>query len=121
MPTMPPRAPGGVAQVAPPALIPNGPGSRPSEPIEVCLAKGAQERLAQLHCANGSVPTIARRRNVGPRSDPPDSLSLATWDRMGDPQRALISGEVDYHIIDLFEVDCAGVAASVYVDAYHCS
>jgi hypothetical protein len=35
--------------------------------------------------------------------------------------RHLAPGEVDFHIVDVYEVICGGKPVEVYLDMYHCS
>lgn len=117
----PPMVPPPSREAPPPRpLTPDGPGSSLLQPAEVCLPQGAMARVAQLACENGAAPTLLGRRNAGPRNDPPDNLPAEVWERMGDPEQPLEAGELDYHVIDRFELECDGDARSYYIDVYHC-
>jgi hypothetical protein len=120
MPLMPPSVMPPPTAPPPPPLILSGSGSSALEPAEVCRPEGANARLAQLTCEGGAVPTVQRRRNAGPRNDPPDDLPADIWERMRDPNEPLETDEVDYHVVDRFELDCDGELRAYYVDVYHC-
>lgn len=89
--------------------------------IEVCQPAGERAYLSRLRCADGQAPRFERSGNVGPRHDikpgTPDSVLL---DQM-DMHRPLPPGEVDYHVIDLYEVVCSDQTHEIYMDMYHCT
>jgi hypothetical protein len=105
----------------PPAAIAapvDGFGLSKEVPVHVCLPDGEQLYLASLQCPDGSPPSFARAGNVGPRNAIPDDQMMA----MIDPYYVLPEGQVDGHIIDLYEVLCAdGSRVDVYMDMYHCT
>lgn len=92
-----------------------------TQAAEVCTPAGERAFLTGLRCADGSPPTFKRVGSVGHRNDPPESMSEEARFAQMDPDRALPEGEVDVHIVDLYEVTCAGQPpVSVYLDMYHC-
>ena len=103
---------------------PSGLGLGKTTPIEVCSAKGEQEYLARLRCADGSRPEVGHRSSVGLR-DPFDSkpaqLDEGSFKRSMDPNRKLEAGERDPHIVDAFPLSCGGTKLTVYLDMYHCA
>ena len=85
--------------------------------VNVCEPNGERMYLAALRCPDGSTPQANRVGNVGARNPGSSGNNPA----MLDPNTVLPPGTVDEHIIDEYEVTCAGAAsAKVYFDMYHC-
>jgi hypothetical protein len=106
--------------LAPPAMADEaGWGLRQDNPVAVCEPAGQRAWLQQLRCADGSELSWQRSGSVGPRVELPTDLPMAELDKImsGEP---LADGEVDYHVIDAYQVDCGGKARTLYLDMYHC-
>jgi hypothetical protein len=91
--------------------------------IEVCDPEGEDEYLSRLMCPAGNHPSFERTGSFGTRN-PATNLSEAESAKMLDANlsgRDLEPGEIDYHIIDGFEVKCGESKTTVYLDMYHCS
>jgi hypothetical protein len=92
-------------------------------PVEVCKPAGEREYLSRLSCESGNKPTFKRVRSVGSRNefpkDLPDAKARTLLDRVLSGAK-LEPGEVDYHVIDEYEVMCGDKKATLYMDMYHC-
>lgn len=91
--------------------------------IEVCMPTGQRAYLARLVCASGEPPSYKRvgsfgNRNAFPKNLPPGE-ERALFERVmrGEPMKP---GEVDYHVVDGYELACGETRRIVYLDMYHC-
>ena len=85
--------------------------------IKVCDPGGERDYLSKLRCPGGGTPQFNRVGNVGPRNPGPGT-NMAL---MINSKVVLPAGVIDEHIIDEYEVTCAGgVKTKVYMDMYHC-
>ncbi len=100
--------------------LPKGFGLSPAEAIEVCNPDGQHEYLARLRCRDGRRPSFERAGNVGSRNptDTEDAGKRALEQMMN--RKPLEPGEVDYHYVDRYEVECREGTFNVYLDMYHC-
>jgi hypothetical protein len=87
--------------------------------IEVCRPDGEHAYLARLVCPTGEAATFDRRGSFGPRNELPadQPLSEQVANARRDP---LPPGEVDYHVVDGYEVTCGASKRLIYLDMYHC-
>ena len=74
-------------------------------------------------CPSGDRPSFQREGSVGPRNSI-DNLTEAQAEAqlaksLGGAE--LEPGEIDYHVIDGYEVSCKDSKTTVYLDMYHCS
>ena len=100
-------------------------GSRPGFAVskasaaEVCLPEGELEYLKSLRCPSGDAPRFHRIGSVGSRNpaQADDPRLLQQMDISG----VLPPGDPDLHIVDAYEVRCAGKTFTVYLDMYHCA
>jgi hypothetical protein len=103
--------------IAPPANP--GYGESKTAAIEVCQPDGQRAYLARLVCPDGRIARFERLGGYGPRhelpADQPLSEQIASSRR--DP---LEPGEVDYHVVDGYELACGVTKRIVYLDMYHC-
>ncbi len=91
--------------------------------VEVCRPAGERAYLSRLICPDGSRPTFERAGSVGERNAFPANLSQAEFDEIAVALmtgRELKPGEVDYHTIDLYQVQCDEEGTAIYLDMYHC-
>jgi hypothetical protein len=98
-------------------------GDSKATAIEVCRPAGQRAYLAQLVCPDGSRPSYRRSGNVGPRMDPPASMTEAQNAAVLAAMlafRAPAPGERDHHIVDAYELSCGAVRRTLYLDMYHC-
>lgn len=110
--------------VAPDAALPAEYGLSAKHAIEVCEPEGQRLYLARLICPDSTHPTFERAGNVGMRNEPPAHASEAQEEQwMADmfKPRELAPGEVDYHIVDRYEVACGKDRTELYLDMYHCA
>jgi len=114
---------GPVAPLAP------APGSTKASAIEVCMPPGERAYLSRLRCPDGSPPTYRRSGNVGPRHEVPEqgaqesdeAYHQRVWASAPTLQGAPLGpGQLDLHIIDVYQLSCGQAHASVYLDMYHC-
>jgi hypothetical protein len=107
----------------PAAPPPAEPGTSKESPLEVCMPEGEYGYLERLTCPDGTQPRIARGGSAGPRNKmpekPSEEFTAARFREMlsGTP---LKPGEVDYHIVDAFNVVCGTQQFVLYLDMYHC-
>lgn len=99
---------------------PEGPGLSKATAVEVCEPQGEREYLSRLRCADGNPPAFERLGSVGSRNptETPEAEELATEQVIRG--RPVGPDEIDYHVIDLYEVVCAEGRYSVFLDMYHC-
>jgi hypothetical protein len=92
-------------------------------PVEVCKPAGQRDYLAGLVCTSGGPPSFKRVKSVGPRVDYPKDLPAAKTgeflDRMISGAK-LRPGEVDYHVVDEYELICGEKKFAIFLDMYHC-
>ena len=87
--------------------------------IEVCKPDGERAYLARLVCPTGEAATFDRAGTFGPRNDLPADLPLS--EQIASARRdPLQPGEVDYHVVDGYEVSCGASKRLIYLDMYHC-
>jgi len=98
--------------------VPEGWGTTKEQAIEVCLPEGERYFIADLRCADGSVPTYARTGSVGSRNPMPADMGF-DMSQM-DPTVPVPEGQPDTHTIDLYAVQCPDGAHELYFDMYHC-
>lgn len=114
-----------------------GPGTSKETAIETCLPKGSYEYLSRLRCPGDDGPAMFRRRaSVGSRLEPPPGSPEAERRdrqlqpgesapkelmRWLDPTRRIEPGEIDQHIVDVYEVVCTDGRYRVFIDMYHCA
>lgn len=81
---------------------------------------GEREYLSRLRCADGSVPAFERLGSVGSRNpvETPEQEEAAMDQVIGG--KPIGPDEVDYHVIDLYELVCPDGQFSVFLDMYHC-
>lgn len=88
--------------------------------VEVCQPEGERKYLQRLRCPGGSAPASTRRGSGGsrtaPKSDADQQKMLEQMFREGP----LAAGEPDFHVIDLYEVQCGDSVTQVIMDMYHC-
>lgn len=96
-----------------------GYGEHRGAAIEVCKPDGERAYLARLVCLTGEAATFDRLGTYGPRNDLPadQPLSEQVASARRDP---LLPGEVDYHVVDGYEVTCGAAKRLIYLDMYHC-
>ena len=108
------------AGFVPPAMADDGSwGLQQGNPVPVCKPPGQHAWLQQLRCADGSALSWRRSGSVGTREPLPPGSPLPTPEKYasGEP---LAEGEVDYHMVDRYQVDCGGKVQQLYLDMYHC-
>lgn len=93
-------------------------GTTKETAIEVCLPSGEHYFLQDLRCPGGKAPEYNRSGNVGSRNPMPQDMEFNMG--MMDPTRQMKPGEVDYHIIDRYEVKCPEKTYVLFFDMYHC-
>jgi hypothetical protein len=105
------------SDIAPPANP--GFGESMTAAVEVCQPDGERAYLARLVCEDGKVARFNRLGSYGPRHALPADRSASEQIAvsMRDP---LAPGDVDYHVVDGYEVSCATSRRIVYLDMYHC-
>ena len=112
----------GCAATAPaPSAVPAGESKQSA--IEVCMPSGERQYLSMLVCAAGQRPTFHRTGSVGERNPLPAGLTDKQFSALLDRSlrgAPLEPGEVDVHVIDLFELNCGEVKRQVFMDMYHC-
>lgn len=96
-------------------------GRSKEEAINVCQPAGQRSYLMRLRCADGKPPRFGRRGNVGMRNEPKGDLSDEDRLRQMDWSRPLGPGEVDYHVVDVYEVECTDTTHEIFMDMYHCA
>jgi hypothetical protein len=96
-------------------------GRSKEEAINVCRAAGQRSYLMRLRCDDGKPPRFGRRGNVGKRNEPKEDLSDEDRRRQRDWSRPLDPGEVDHHVVDVYEVKCADTTHEIFMDMYHCA
>jgi hypothetical protein len=105
----------------------SGPGMSAATAIEVCRPAGERTYLERLICADGALPAIGRRVNVGNRAPVPASEQRTMTpeeiklrlDRLFE-MKAPPPGEPDTHIVDRYELICGSTMHFVHLDMYHC-
>jgi hypothetical protein len=100
------------------AKIPEGWGTTKEDAIEVCLPSGEHYFLQDLRCPDGEAPEYQRSGSVGSRNKMPEDMQF-NMDMM-DPTHRLKPGEIDYHIVDRYEVKCKKKTHVLFFDMYHC-
>jgi hypothetical protein len=77
--------------------------------------------LSRLRCPDGQPPRFGRRGNVGARN--PRNADDTDEDviRQLNMSRRLEPGEVDHHVIDVYEVECSDQRHEIFMDMYHCA
>jgi hypothetical protein len=96
-----------------------GYGESKSAAMEVCQPDGERAYLARLVCSTGLPPAFNRLGGYGPRNALPNDQSLS--EQISSAHRdPLKPGEVDYHVVDGYEVACGGSKRLLYLDMYHC-
>ena len=100
------------------AKVPEGWGATKEKAIEVCLPSGEHYFLQDLRCPGGKAPEYNRSGNVGSRNPMPEDMEFNM--KMMDPTYKLKPGEIDYHIIDRYEVKCPKKTHVLFFDMYHC-
>jgi hypothetical protein len=112
----------------PPA--PPGLGETKETAVEVCKPLGQQAYLNRLICSDGTNSTylrIARADGVtklGTRIELPVNLTSVDHNVMIQKSHSyepLKNGELDYHIVDAYEVICGSAKRVIYMDMYHCN
>ena len=98
--------------------VPDGWGATKEKAIEVCLPSGEHYFLQDLLCPDGKAPKFNRSGNVGSRNPMPEDMEFNM--SMMDPTHRMKPGEVDYHIIDRYEVKCSKKTHTLFFDMYHC-
>ncbi len=96
-------------------------GSTREEAVEVCGVAQEYAMLRLLRCRDHTVPAVRRHGNVGERTPllPTEPLPPVEVMMSGAP---LPPGARDHHVVDVFEIRCAGEAPQrVYTDLYHCA
>lgn len=84
--------------------------------IEVCMPRGQRAFLDDLRCTDGSAPAYRRHGSLGSRNPRPPGAPFS-FPSFSVP---LKPGEVDTHIVDLYEVRCPDKTFQLYFDMYHC-
>jgi hypothetical protein len=98
-------------------------GESKQMPIEVCMPAGQRAYLSRLVCPGGDPPSYKRVGSFGNRNDVPKKLppneEQALLERVmrGAPLQA---GEVDYHVVDGYELSCGETRRILFLDMYHC-
>ena len=87
--------------------------------LEVCKPPGEHAYLKRLRCTDGSTPTYSRRGSVGTRHPATEGDEERMLAQM-DAQHSLSPGEIDLHILDLYDVVCPEKVYSLFLDMYHC-
>lgn len=86
----------------------------------MCLTPGEKAFFDQWRCpGSGAKPLLTRLGSVGMRNEPVDPNDPRILLQM-DPERPLGPGEPDFHIVDAFQLRCADLTYTVFVDMYHC-
>ncbi|MCK6592912.1 MAG: hypothetical protein L6Q76_35610, partial [Polyangiaceae bacterium] len=111
-----PRPPPPAKDAAAPML-----GRTKEEAINVCQPMGQRAYLSRLRCPDGQPPRFGRRGNVGARNERKGSVTDEDLIRQMDMSRILGPGEIDYHVIDLYEVQCSDTTHEIFMDMYHCA
>ena len=94
-------------------------GESKAAAVEVCQPAGEQAYLARLVCPDGKIVRFDRLGGYGPRNVLPADLPLS--EQLASARRdPLKPGDVDYHVIDGYELTCADTRRIVYLDMYHC-
>jgi len=97
---------------------PRGWGETKKDAIEVCLPSGQHSFLADLQCPDGKAPRYHRVGSVGSRNPMPEEMDFKP--SLMDPTYRLKKGEVDYHVVDKYEVACSEKTHTLFFDMYHC-
>jgi hypothetical protein len=108
---------------APKVAATDGYGVTKQDAVEVCKPRGEHEYLARLVCPDSEHPKFDRTGNFGERTPLPDDLSEDDSNRLVEGMmgyKALQAGEIDYHIVDGYDVVCGETKTRVYLDMYHC-
>jgi len=105
-----------------PEAAASSPGATVASAIEVCRPIGEREYLSRLVCSSGEPAQFKRLGSLGPRNKMPELSEAEQRDYLRKMMASapLEPGEVDYHIIDSYEVVCGGVKHTLYLDMYHC-
>jgi hypothetical protein len=93
-------------------------GTTKQKAIEVCLPSGEHYFLQDLRCPDGKAPEYQRSGSVGSRNPMPEDMEFDM--SLMDPTHRLKPGEIDYHIIDRYEVKCRKKTHVLFLDMYHC-
>jgi hypothetical protein len=100
------------------AKVPEAWGTTKQNAIEVCLPSGEHYFLQDLRCPDGKAPEYKRSGNVGSRNPMPEDMEFNM--SMMDPTYKMKPGEIDYHIVDRYEVKCSKKTHVIFFDMYHC-
>jgi hypothetical protein len=101
-------------------------GSSKATAIEVCMVQGEREYLSRLLCSSGQAAGFKRIGSFGNRTERPANMSDAEFYKQsagsfpGLRGAPLKPGEVDYHIVDGYEIACGELRQKIYLDMYHC-
>lgn len=98
-----------------------GLGMNPLEAIQVCNPEGQREYLEQIRCPGGEKPTFRRLGSVGSRNPAHTEEARAAVMDQSIHIRRLEPGETDYHVIDLYTIECSEKSSGIYMDMYHCA
>src|SRR5262245_29270633 len=83
--------------------------------VEVCNPDGEHAYLGRLVCSTGEAASFDRRGNFGPRNELPADQPLSEQVASARPD-PLPPGEVDYHVVDGYEVSCGASKRMIYFD-----
>lgn len=99
-------------------------GETMAQAIEVCMPQGERAYIERMVCADGQAPAYKRLGSKGSRNPLPANASKEEADKALQQIRArgapLAPGETDYHIIDIYELNCRDKTHTLYFDMYHC-
>jgi hypothetical protein len=94
-------------------------GLTPADPIEVCAPDGEREYLARLRCPDGGAPAYDRSRSQLRNPSETPEAAQAVHEQVVT-RRQLRKGELDYHVVDAYQVSCRELVLEVFLDMYHC-
>ena len=104
----------------PAKAAPSDLGSTRLTPLNVCTPRGEMAYLTRLRCMDGRVPQFERSGSVGPRKDPETKKEEELMHKHAIEMAKVNPGEMDFHIIDAYDVVCADGKHEVFLDMYHC-
>ena len=113
-------APGGSAGAEATPTPEAEPGLSREHALEVCDPGGERAYLDRLRCADGSVPTYSRRGSVGSRFPTETAAQEEAALEQTMERRPPAKGELDHHVLDLYELICPGRTYALLMDMYHC-
>lgn len=102
------------------APAPAAPGLSRETALEVCEPKGERAYLSRLRCADGSSPSYHRGGSVGFRNPVETEAEDEIAGRQMLEREPVAPGQLDYHMIDVYEVACPEKHYEIYLDMYHC-